>query len=61
MHAQSLQWLRTEGADWPVVLGYDEYQWPDDMIAWCRCEGCDSPVKVNLEQDVDNDEFADHI
>jgi hypothetical protein len=56
-----LQWLRQEGADWPVELVYDGQYWPDAMIAWCRLEGCDSPLELEYDTDADDDIDDDDI
>jgi hypothetical protein len=52
-----VQWLRQEGADWPLELKYGAKQWPDASIAWCRLEGCDSPLELGIE--VDNEAIVD--
>jgi hypothetical protein len=37
----AVQWLREQGAEWPIVLQH----WSDDMVVWARAQGCTSPTE----------------
>jgi hypothetical protein len=43
------QWLRAQGAEWPVILQYafgdEPGQWSGAVLEWARSEGCTSPVE----------------
>jgi hypothetical protein len=47
---EAAQWLRKQGAEWPVVLNcWHPYfklmlVWRDAVLAWARAEGCISPI-----------------
>jgi hypothetical protein len=48
------QWLRAQGAEWPLLLRYSSEQhgyarctvWKGAVLEWARNEGCDSPTSI---------------
>jgi hypothetical protein len=45
-HLAAVQWLRQQGAQWPLVLRVCDKRWGRDVITWARQEGCTAPTKV---------------
>jgi hypothetical protein len=38
------QWLRQQGAEWPLVLKHWSTSWSGDTPVWARAQGCTSPT-----------------
>jgi hypothetical protein len=37
---EAAQWLRLQGADWPLMLCYAGRRWPRRCVQWAREQGC---------------------
>jgi hypothetical protein len=48
-HLAAAQWLRAQGAEWPLVLSTvikgRRYQWGGAVLQWARVEGCTAPLQ----------------